>query len=311
MTNMYPSESRPELGGFVRDQVEALRALGHEVEVHAFTGGGIGSYLRAGPALRRRRAGRHYDVIHAHFGLTAWPSLLLRGAPHVVTLHGTDLAHPRSGPLSRAALPLVQLAATVSSSLAARVPGAGPGRRVAVLPCGVDLERFGPIPRAEARRALGLDPGAPHLLFPADPARAVKRFDRARELAGDVPLLTYGDVDPSQVPLHINAANAVVVTSDSEGFGLGALEALACDVPVISTPVGVAPLVLRDLPGTLCAAWDLARWRDALAPLLADPEPRVGGRARAELFSARRMAERVAVAWEEVAAEAAAGSDPD
>lgn len=304
VTNMYPSEQRPELGGFVRDQVEALRALGHEVDVFSFNPGGTGSYLRAGPALRRERRSQHYDVIHAHFGLSAWPSLFLRGAPHLVTLHGTDLAHPRSGPLSRAALPFVSLAATVSASLAARVPGAGRRRRVAVLPCGVDLERFSPMPRDEARRALGLDPDRRLLLFPADPARAVKRFDRARELAGEIPLLTYGDVHPREVPLYINAANAVLVTSDSEGFGLGVLEALACDVPVLSTPVGIAPVALHELPGTLCAPYDPATWRVALEPHLSAANPRVAGRARAELFSARRMAERVAVAWEAMAAEA-------
>jgi glycosyltransferase involved in cell wall biosynthesis len=300
---MYPSERRPELGGFVRDQVEALRALGHEVDVFSFNPGGIGSYLRAGPALRRRHRGGGYDVIHAHFGLSAWPALFLRGAPHLVTLHGTDLAHPRSGPLSRAALPFLSLAATVSATLARRIPGAGRRRRVAVLPCGVDLQRFSPMPREEARRALGLDPDGPYLLFPADPARAVKRFDRARELAGETRLLTYGSVDPRQVPLYINAANAVLVTSDSEGFGLGALEALACDVPVLSTPVGIAPVALRDLPGTLCADFDPLRWRAALEPHLHASDPRVEGRARAELFSARRMAERVVVAWAGLAAE--------
>jgi glycosyltransferase involved in cell wall biosynthesis len=302
VTNMYPSEQSPELGGFVRDQVEALRVLGHEVDVFSFSPGGVGSYLRAGPALRRRHRARNYDVIHAHFGLSAWPALFLRGAPHLVTLHGTDLAHPRSGPLSRAALPFVSLAATVSASLAERVPGAGSRRRVAVLPCGPDLERFSRVPREEARRALGLDTEGPYLLFPADPARAVKRFDRAREVAGETRLLTYGGVDPHQVPLYINAANAVLVTSDSEGFGLGALEALACDVPVLSTPVGIAPVALRDLPGTLCAAFDPVIWRAALEPHLRAADPRVEGRARAELFSARRMAERVAVAWAAVAA---------
>jgi glycosyltransferase involved in cell wall biosynthesis len=303
VTNMYPSEQRPELGGFVRDQVEALRALGHEVDVFSFSPGGIGSYLRAGPALRRRHRARSYDVIHAHFGLSAWPALFLRGAPHLVTLHGTDLAHPRSGPLSRAALPLLSLAATVSASLARRVPGAGSRRRVAVLPCGVDLERFSPLPRNEARSALGLDTEGPYLLFPADPARAVKRFDLACEVAGETRLLTYGGVDPRQVPLYINAANAVLVTSDSEGFGLGALEALACDVPVLSTRVGIAPVALRDLPGTLCAPYDRAVWREALEPHLSAADPRVDGRARAELFSARRMAERVVVAWEAVVAD--------
>jgi glycosyltransferase involved in cell wall biosynthesis len=303
VTNMYPSVARPALGRFVHDQVEALRRLDRvEVELFAFAPG-LRAYPRAARALRRRYRGERFDVVHAHFGLTAWPALALRGAPHVLTFHGTDLAHPRSGPISRAAVPFVALVATVSASLAERLPGAGGTRRVAVLPCGVDVRRFQPRPRTEARERLGLDADGPYLLFPADPARAEKRFDRAREVAGDVPLLTLENVAPDAVPDWVNAANAVLVPSEREGFGLAVLEALACDVPVLATPVGVAPLALANVPGAHCAAFDADAWRAALAPHLVAVDPRVAGRARAELFSADRMAERVAIAWRAIAAE--------
>jgi teichuronic acid biosynthesis glycosyltransferase TuaC len=305
VTNMHPTSARPALGRFVADQVEALRRIdGVEVELFAFPPG-LRSYPRAARELRRRYRGERFDVVHAHFGLTAWPALALRGAPHVVTLHGTDLAHPRSGPLSRAALHFMALAATVSASLAReRIPGAGVQRRIAVLPCGVDLARFRPLPRRAARERLGLDPEAPCLLFPADPARAEKRFDRARELAGEVRLLTLGAVHPDEVPTWVNAANAVLVPSEREGFGLAVLEALACDVPVLATPVGVAPLALEGIAGAHCEPFELGAWKAALAPHLAAADPRVAGRERAALFSAERMAERVLVAWRAVAAEA-------
>lgn len=304
VTNMYPTAARPALGRFVHDQVQALQRIdGVEVELFAFPPG-LRSYPRAARALRRRFGGARFDVIHAHFGLTAWPALALRGAPHVVTFHGTDLAHPRSGRLSRAALRFVDLAATVSASLAReRLSDAGVRRRVAVLPCGVDLERFRPLSRVEARRRLGLDPDAPCLLFPADPARPEKRFDRARAVAGDVPLLTLGNVDPEEVPLWVNAANAVLVPSEREGFGLAVLEALACDVPVLATPVGVAPLALEGIAGAHCGDFDEDAWRTLLAPHLADADPRVAGRERAARLSAERMAERVVVAWRAIAAE--------
>jgi glycosyltransferase involved in cell wall biosynthesis len=303
VTNMRPSAERPALGRFVRDQVEALRRIdGVEVELFAFPPG-LRSYPRAALALRRRFRGERFDMVHAHFGLSAWPALAVRGAPHVVTFHGTDLAHPRSGPLSRAVLPFVSLAATVSASLAQRVPGAGTRRRVAVLPCGVDLERFRPLPRVDARRRLGLDPDGPLLLFPADPARAEKRFDRAQAVAGDVPLLTLVDVPPAEVPYWVNAANAVLVPSEREGFGLAVLEALACDVPVLATPVGIAPLALDGIAGAHCGPFGAEAWRTAVAPHLAAADPRVAGRARADLFSADRMAERVAVAWRTVLEE--------
>lgn len=304
VTNMYPTAARPALGRFVQDQVEALRRIdGVEVELLAFPPG-LRSYPRAARELRRRYRHERFDVVHAHFGLTAWPALALRGAPHVVTFHGTDLAHPRSGRLSRAALPFLSLAAAVSASLARQVPGAGTRRRVAVLPCGVNLGRFRPLPRGEARARLGLDPAAPLLLFPADPARPEKRWDRAREVAGDAELRALSDVNPDEVPYWVNAANAVLIPSEREGFGLAVLEALACDVPVLATPVGIAPRALEGIAGTHCGPFDASAWRAALAPHLAAADPRIDGRERAMLFSAERMAERVAVAWRALGAEA-------
>jgi hypothetical protein len=171
-----------------------------------------------------------------------------------------------------------------------------------VLPCGPDLGRFRPLPRTEARRQLGLDPEGRFLLFPANPARPEKRHDRAAELASacGAQLLTGGSIEPEQMPLWINAANAVLVTSDYEGFGLAAIEALACDVPVLSTPVGIAPYALGGVRGTLCAGFELETWRAAAEPLLELADPRVEGAARAATLSAERMAERTLVAYRAV-----------
>ena len=300
VTAMWPGPDAPARGSFVRDQVDALRRLpGVDVEVFAFPPKG---YARAARDLRRRFRGERFDVVHAHFGLTAWPALAVRPATRVVTLHGTDLRHPRSRRITSAALPRYDLVAAVSPELAREVPGSGGRRRVAVLPCGVALDRFGRIPRGEARERLGLDPAGRYVLFPADPARAAKRPDRARELAAaaGAQLLALGRVEPSEVPFWVNAANAVVVPSDHEGFGLAALEALACDVPVLATRVGNHPAALDGVPGTLCAPYEAGAWGAVLKVHLDAPDPRVDGRARAALWSAECMARRVLEAWVEV-----------
>jgi glycosyltransferase involved in cell wall biosynthesis len=301
VTSMYPSPRAPARGSFVRDQVRALsRMPGVELELFAFEPGGASRYARAAPALRRRYRGARFDVVHAHFGLTAWPALVVRGAAHAVTLHGTDLVHPRSRAITLSALPLQRLVAPVSDPLARLVPRALVRGRLEVLPCGVDVERFRPIPRATARRELGLDERGRYLLFPADPARREKRYDRARAVAGEVPLLALGAVEPAQVPLWVNAADAVLVTSERESFGLAVLEALACDVPVLTTPVGIAPEVVPGIAGALCSEFDRQVWSRALGALLAQPDPRVAGRAVAERYSVERMAEKVLAAWREL-----------
>jgi glycosyltransferase involved in cell wall biosynthesis len=299
VTNMYPSPARPALGSFVRDQVKALQRIdGLDVQLHAFPPGGARSYLRAARELHRRFAGETFDVVHAHFGLTAWPALAVAARHRLVTLHGNDLHHPRSRPITTAVLGRMDLVGAPTAAFAAEVPGAGTRRTVALLPCGIDVERFRPLDRREARERLGLDPAGRYLLFPYDPARRVKRVDRARELAGDeAELLTLGSAPPEDVPIWVNAANAVVCPSEWETFGLSCLEALACDVPVLARPTGVQPEALDGIAGTHCGEWELATWRAALAPHLCTDDPRVRGRERALHYSAEALAARVATAW--------------
>ncbi len=306
LSNMRPDERHPERGRFVRDQVDALHELGEwQLELYEFAPGAR-ALARATRDLRTRYAGERFDVVHAHFGLTAWAALAVRARGRALTVHGTDVRHPRTRLATRAVLPSVGLLAAVSQALVEELPGRRARARAQVLPCGVDMERFMAMPRPRARGMLDLEAQTPYLLLPADPSRPEKRFDRAQALAEATKarLLTLGGVDPERVPLYVNAVNAVIVPSDREGFGLAVLEALACDVPVLATPVGIHAQALDGVPGTLCAPFELERWEAALAPHLLAEDPRIAGRARAERFSARRMAERVAAAWRSLVADA-------
>ena len=307
VTNLTPDAGAPQRGRWVRDQIAEIERRGIEVEVFGFPPGSR-EYIPATRRLRRLlRSDGAFDLVHAHYGLPGWCALLAGAAPLVVSFHGTDVRHPVVGALSRRLIRRIDLAAGVSRALFATENGrpglpALPGS--AVLPCGPDLARFGPLPRAEARRELGLDPDGRYLLFPANPERPEKRADRASELAAacDAELLSGGSIEPDAMRLWINAANAVLITSDYEGLGMVTIEALACDVPVLSTPVGVAPFLLAGVEGALCAPFDLDAWRTAARPHLEAPDPRVEGSARAEPFSSARMAERTIEAYRDVLA---------
>ena len=251
VTNFMPDAAAPQRGQWVRDQVDEVRRRGIEVDLFVFPRG-RGEYL---PATRRLRAllrRERFDLVHAHYGLAGWVAKLAGAKPLLVTFHGTDVRHHLVGHLSRRLAWRIDLVAGVSRALFEDADGrpglpAVPGS--AVLPCGPDLRRFEPIPRVDARQQLDLDPEARYLFFPANPARPEKRHDRAAEVAAacGADLLTGGSIEPEQMPLWLNAADAVLVTSDYEGFGMAAVEALACEVPVLSTPVGIAPYALRAL----------------------------------------------------------------
>ncbi len=305
VTNFVPDPSAPQRGRWVTDQVEEVRRRGVEVELFSFPMG----RREYAPATRRLRGllrRRSFDLVHAHYGLAGCCAKLAGARPLLVTFHGTDVRHPAVGAISRRLAHRVDLVAGVSRALFGPEGGRPGLPRVAgasaVLPCGLDLGRFGPVPRPEARERLGLDPAGRYLLFPANPTRPEKRHDRAVELAAsaNATLLTGGDIDPAQMPLWLNVANAILITSENEGFGLACLEGLACDVPVLSTVVGIAPHALAGIAGCLCADYDTEVWKRAAEPHLAALDPRIEGAARARKFSAARMAERVVVAYDEI-----------
>lgn len=306
VSNMRPSADAPQRGSFVRAQVAALRQL-PELDVELLeVAPGRASLAGAVREIRARIRGGEFDLVHAHYGLTGIAARAAGARPLVVTYHGTDVRHPIVGPLSRRLARRVDIAAGVSRSLfrpSGRASGLPVTTRSAVLPCGADLARFESRPAAAARRDLGLDPGGRYLFFPADPARSVKRADRASEIAqaAGAELLTAEGVAPERMADHFNAAAATLVTSDQEGFGLVAIESLACGIPVISTPVGIAPALLAGLEGCAAIPFDRDRWAARARDILDRSDFRVpGGGEAAGRFSAGRMAERVAAAYADV-----------
>src|SRR3954467_6248121 len=93
ISDMAAGPGAPGRGIFVRDQVAALRALaGLEVELDEAPPGAP-ALAALGARCARRRG---FDVVHAHYGLSAYPALAVRGARRLLTLHGNDVRHPRT-----------------------------------------------------------------------------------------------------------------------------------------------------------------------------------------------------------------------
>lgn len=257
VTSEWPTPEHPERVPFVVQQVEGLRQRGIEVEVFSFRGArNPVNYVRAWQALRREHDLHSFDVVHAQFGQSG---LLAWGAktPLVVTFWGSDLqgivnsngSYTWIGRFQQLTSRLVACYATevivVSKHMSKFLP-----RHVAeschVIPGGIDLELFHPMPQEEARQQLELPMNRRLVLFPANPERSVKRYPLAQQAVQwvneqenmEVDLVVLSGVSHDMVPVYMNACDALILTSKHEGSPTVVKEALACNLPVVSMDVG-------------------------------------------------------------------------
>ncbi len=115
-------------------------------------------------------------------------------------------------------------------------------------------------------------------------------------------VIQLGRVADADLPALYAAAEAVVVPSRNEGFGLPLLEAMACGAPVIAADAGALPEVAGDA-ALLVDPTDAAAWSETIGRLAADPELaarlRTGGPIRAAAFTWERCARETYAVYEE------------
>jgi glycosyltransferase involved in cell wall biosynthesis len=292
---------------FFEDQVAALERRGVDCETLSVPGT-PGERSPVDYCRFLARVGRHptadYDVVHANYGLTAPPALLQRDVPVVCSFWGTDLMGTLA-PLSRAFARFAD-AVIVPSRVMAEALDGDPH----VVPFGVDTETFQPSSRGEARDALGWRADAAHVLFPYDPARSVKDHPRAvrvvdsvrTRVEADVELQTVSGVPHDRMPTYMNAADALLVTSRREAGPMVVREAMACNLPVVSTDVGFAREYLADVtPSHVCESDDALV--DGLVDVLRRGD-RSDGRAVVRDLTPERTARRIESVYDEVVSRA-------
>ena len=249
---MYPSPEKPAYGAFVWQQAQQLRQFGHTVDVINILGFRSKlNYLKGAVEVLQKTRRTAYDIVHAHYGLSAFPAWFRVQPPLVLTLHGGDvLGTGLERLLSHVIWRFADTVIVVSEEMRRRIPGI-------VIPCGVDLNVFRPCDRDVARSRLGWPMDKYLILFPFDPARPVKRYDLAKaaveqlaQAGVDVELVTVCNVENREMPSYYSAADAMVLCSDREGSPTAVKEALACNLPVVATDVGDVQEILRGVEGT-------------------------------------------------------------
>jgi len=269
ITSAWPTPGAPRTTHFIKRQADALRAAGVDVDVLHFQGQRPDRYLLAWLRARPRLDARRYDLVHAQFGQSGLLALPKR-LPLVVTFRGSDVLGIVSDAdgrytwkgrvvqwLSRLVARRADAVIVVSDHMKRSLPSSV---SAAVIPSGLDLERFRPLPRDDARRVLGLPLDRRYVLFVGRPTQARKRGDLARravellDRSYPAELITAWGVPHGDIPLYMNACDVLLCTSMQEGSPNVVKEALACDTPVVSVSVGDVPTRLAGIEGCeLCA----------------------------------------------------------
>jgi glycosyltransferase involved in cell wall biosynthesis len=327
VTNIYPTPARPSLGTFVEQQVNGLRAAGMTVEVLYVDRReqGMATYLRVPDRLRSALRTFDADVVHVMYGgvMADIVTRTIHGRPIVVTFHGSDLLGEKSSrPLRRILAQLGVMSSwraarraaavvVVANHLTEALPRDLDRGKIRVIPCGIDLARFVPLPQEACRRQLGWDADAFYVAFNSNGGNPVKRPALARAAVEILNrngiravLMELRGMSNTEVPIWLNASDALVLTSRHEGSPTIVKEALACNVPVVSVDVGDVRERIAAINGCYLVAADPDDIADKLQRALKSTR-RVDGRLRMAEMSIERIASRLKQLYEEVAGRAA------
>ena len=298
VSNMYPSRPRPEYGIFVAGLAEALRRRGHQVDEAVIRDprpGRLRTPLKYAMLTARAcsLARDRPDAVYAHYlvptGLIALLAARIVGVPAVVTAHGQDVENARTNPLLGALTRLVlrrsAAVIAVSAYLAEQLPSGA--RRVEVIDCGVDGDRFQPAPRAAGAGPRYLFVGS--LSERKNPRRLLAAFAELGEgslaIAGGGPLEAelrsaappntrfLGRLTPDGVRDALAAADVLVAPSLVEPQGQVVLEAMACGRPVVATRVGGPAELVDEHCGVLVDPRDAASIADGMRRAALLPVP--------------------------------------
>lgn len=252
---------RPDgINQFIKEQVNAVSALGVECEYFLVRGKGVYGYIRE--IIKLRNAIRRFqpDIIHAHYGLCGLlANIATRKIPVVTTYHGSDINNPKSRKFSLITIRLSAWNIFVSQHLMNIVHGSN-DKRCSLIPCGVDLTEDQLTTREETRKALGWNAMDKKILFAGmfesikEPELAFAAIDAVRNMLGySVELLELRGYTRKEVNQLMCAVDCLLMTSKTEGSPQVIKEAMACGCPIVSVDVGDVAERVTDVDGSFVA----------------------------------------------------------
>lgn len=293
VTGKLPSEDEPWAQSFIETQIDSLRNLCDEIDTFQIDGHKIFKHLDA--ILQLETVADKYDLIHAHYGLYGLDAYFSkRNTPLIISFMGSDLLGTPD--FNGKLIPYTRIEASVSRWLSRHsdavivkskeMAEVIPSVNTQVIPNGVDIERFFPTEKEEARNILGWDLKQNYVLFPGDPNRPEKNFRLADTIIKSISahfsygitLISLVGIEPDLVPVYMNAVDMLLLTSLSEGSPNVIKEAMACCTPIVSVPVGDVEDNISFIKGCYLASFEIMDLAKTTEICLSDGIAKTDGR---------------------------------
>ena len=306
-----------DIAPFIKSQGESLKSQGVDVQYFPLRGRGLSGYFKEAFRLRKYLKENQVDIIHAHYVLSGWTTVLSSPRqPVVLSLMGTDAYGEYVGEnkitffsrylilLTYMIQPFVKAIICKSENIENSVYLKKKSR---IIPNGIALEKIN-FKENGFHEELGLKPGKKHVLFLGDRKDKRKNFElieKALDLidSDNVSLLSPYPVPHDIVVKYLNSVNVIVVPSFMEGSPNVVKEAMACNCPIVATDVGDIKWLFGNVPGHFLSSFDPADAADKIREALAFSENvgRTKGRERLLSLglSSETVAERVVGVYED------------
>jgi teichuronic acid biosynthesis glycosyltransferase TuaC len=236
----------------VFNQADSLRKEGIDVSFYTIIGKGFWGYFKHIFLLRRLLKTNAYDLLHAHYSFSAFTAALTRKRPLIVSLMGSDAYI--SGLFRIVSYYFYRNAWDITIVKSSEMQSLLNFKNAYIIPNGVDLSLFSTSEKGTARRKLGLPQNEKIIVFIANPSRYEKNFPLAEESVqllnrSDVKLIAVHGISNSTIHDYMNAADVLLLTSKWEGSPNVVKEAMACNLPIVSTDVGDVRYNISDIKG--------------------------------------------------------------
>lgn len=258
---------------FVKEQVEScIREGGISFDYAEIKSKGALGYFVGYLSYVKKLLSGKYDLVHAHYGLSALLACLQPFKPAVVTFHGCDVNDPKTRWISKLAYKLCKHAIFVEAEMPSKLNAT---KKLSIIPCGVNTDLFQPMDKTEARKALNLDPHEPLALFASGfdvPVKNVALAQKACEQINGLKLLELKNRSREEVNHLLNAVDVLILSSFREGSPQIIKEAMACNCPIVSTNVGDVSIRIHGLHKAYICNSDPADMANKIKTILKTPE---------------------------------------